>query len=85
MPTTLDTIQPGNRCRVTGFTGSGAIKRRLMDMGLIRRSAIEVLRVAPLGDPIEITVRGYQLSLRREEAALVEVETESEAGKDAES
>ncbi|GHV26484.1 iron transporter FeoA [Clostridia bacterium] len=73
MPT-LKTAKPGDRVRVTKITGEGAIKRRIMDMGLTKGVEVYIRKVAPLGDPVEITVRGYELSLRREDAEIVEVE-----------
>ncbi len=71
---TLDQIPPGKSCTLIKVQGGGAIQRRLLDMGLVRGAPITVVRVAPLGDPIEITVRGYQLSLRRSEAATILVQ-----------
>lgn len=73
MPT-LDTVSPSRRCRVTHVTGGHAISQRLMEMGLIEGSTIEVVRLAPLGDPMEVALHGYHLSLRKSEASLVEVE-----------
>ncbi|MCL5995472.1 MAG: FeoA domain-containing protein [Chloroflexi bacterium] len=61
---------------ITRVQGDGAVRRRMMDMGLTAGAEIIVVRVAPLGDPIEFTVRGYSLSLRKSEAADVEVRTE---------
>ena len=71
---TLDQLIPGQRARVTRIAGAGAIRRRLMDMGMIRGIEIEVLRTAPLGDPVEYRLLGYHLSLRKTEAQLIEVE-----------
>lgn len=71
---TLRDIKVGQTCKVTGLTGAGAIKRRIMDMGITKNAEIFVRKVAPLGDPIEVTVRGYELSLRKDEAQNVEVE-----------
>jgi len=59
---------------VTKLSGEGAIKRRIMDMGITKGTEIYVRKVAPLGDPIEITVRGYELSLRKSDAEMIEVE-----------
>ena len=56
-----------------GFVGAGAIKRRIMDMGLTKGTRVLVHKVAPLGDPIEVTVRGYELSLRKDEAGCIDV------------
>jgi Fe2+ transport system protein FeoA len=67
-PTTLDALKPGGRGRIAAITGSDGISRRLLDMGATRGTLIEVERVAPLGDPIEVRIRGYHLTLRRGEA-----------------
>lgn len=75
---TLDILDPGRRCSVVHVHGSDAITQRLMEMGLIRGSEIQVVRYAPLGDPMQITLLGYNLSLRRAEAARVEVQVEVE-------
>ncbi len=72
--TTLDRIEPGERCRVLRLSGDAAIRRRIMDMGVTPGAEIKVERLAPLGDPIEIEVRGYHLSLRKREAAQIAVE-----------
>jgi Fe2+ transport system protein A len=71
---TLRTAKPNQTLRVVKINGVGAIKRRIMDMGITRGVEIFVRKVAPLGDPIEITVRGYELSLRRADADIIEVE-----------
>lgn len=71
---TLKEIKVGEDCRVVKIHGEGALKRRIMDMGITRGTEIHVVRVAPLGDPVEVTVRGYSLSLRREDATMIEVE-----------
>ena len=70
---TLRDVKVGQTCVVSKLTGTGAIKRRIMDMGLTKGASVYVLKVAPLGDPIEVTVRGYELSLRKDEAQNVEV------------
>lgn len=70
---TLSELKVGESGRVARLTGEGAVKRRIMDMGLTKGSEVVVRKVAPLGDPIEITVRGYELSIRKDEAAKVEV------------
>jgi ferrous iron transport protein A len=70
---TLRTIKPGQTVRVTGIDGAGATKRRIMDMGITKGADIFVRKVAPLGDPVEVTVRGYELSLRKADADIVEV------------
>ncbi len=72
---TLDQLTSGQPATVRKITGKGAIRRRLMDMGLVRGVSIEMLKAAPMGDPVEYLVRGYHLSLRKSEAALVEIET----------
>lgn len=70
---TLKEIKPGESVIVTAFSGFGALRRRLMDMGITKGTTIYVRKVAPLGDPIEITVRGYELSLRKDEAQNIQV------------
>ncbi len=70
----LRDIPIGGSARVVKLHGEGAVKRRIMDMGITKGTEILVRKVAPLGDPIEVTVRGYELSLRKEDAAMVEVE-----------
>jgi len=71
---TLKTAKPGDTVRVVKISGAGAIKRRIMDMGITKGAEIAVRKVAPFGDPIEVTVRGYELSLRRADAEIIEVE-----------
>ena len=71
---TLRDLEPGERCRVLKLSGNTNIRRRIMDMGVIPGSEVEVERLAPLGDPIEIKVRDYHLSLRKGEAAQIAVE-----------
>ena len=71
---TLRNIKPGQNARVARVHGEGELQQRIMEMGLTRGVALRVQKVAPLGDPMEILVRGYSLSLRRVDAALVEVE-----------
>lgn len=71
---TLDKITPGHTVTVKKLTGQGATKKRIMDMGITRGCEIFVRKVAPLGDPMEVTVRGYELSLRKSDASLIEVE-----------
>lgn len=70
---TLKEINPGEMVSVATFKGTGALRRRLMDMGITKGTEIFVRKVAPLGDPVEITVRGYELSLRKAEAENIEV------------
>ena len=72
--TTLREVTVGDNVKVTKINGTGAVKRRIMDMGITKGVEIEVRRVAPLGDPIELTVRGYQLSIRKADAQMIEVE-----------
>lgn len=71
---TLNDIPVGAATRVVRLHGEGAVKRRIMDMGLTKGAEVAVRKVAPLGDPLELTVRGYELSIRKSEAALIEVE-----------
>ena len=71
---TLKEVQVGQTTQVVKLHGTGAIKRRIMDMGITKGVEVYVRKVAPLGDPIEITVRGYELSIRKEDAANIEVE-----------
>ncbi len=71
---TLRDVKVGDSCKVVKLHGEGAIKRRIMDMGLTKGTDVYVRKVAPLGDPIELTVRGYELSVRKEDAAMIEVE-----------
>lgn len=71
---TLKDVKIGETVTVIKLHGEGAIKRRIMDMGITRHTSIYVRKVAPLGDPIEITVRNYELSIRKADAEMVEVE-----------
>jgi len=71
---TLKQIAIGQTVKVTKLTGEGPIKRRIMDMGITKGVEVYVRKVAPLGDPVEITVRGYELSLRKADAEMIEVE-----------
>lgn len=70
----LRNVAVGNTVTVKKLNGSGPVKRRIMDMGITRGVSVYVRKVAPLGDPIEITVRGYELSLRKADAEMIEVE-----------
>lgn len=70
---TLKEVKCGETVSVVKLHGSGALKRRIMDMGITKGAEIFVRKVAPLGDPIEITVRGYELSIRKSEAENIEV------------
>lgn len=71
---TLRDVQIGDTVKVVKLHGEGAVKRRIMDMGLTKGVDVSVRKVAPLGDPIEVTVRGYELSLRKTDAEMIEVE-----------
>ena len=71
---TLKGVKPGETVKVVKLTGKGPIKRRIMDMGIVKGVPIFVRKVAPLGDPIEVTVRGYELSLRKADAEMIEIE-----------
>lgn len=72
--TTLREVKCGETVKIKKLTGTGAIKRRIMDMGITKGIEVTVRKVAPLGDPIEVTVRGYELSLRKADAEMIEVE-----------
>ncbi|MDD4567642.1 Ferrous iron transport protein A [Methanoculleus chikugoensis] len=71
--TTLDRVGHGCRCRVAGVRAAGALRKRVLAMGMVPGTEVEVVRAAPLGDPTEYRVKGYCLSLRRAEASLIEV------------
>lgn len=71
---TLKESQVGETVRVVKLHGEGAVRRRIMDMGLTKGVKVQIRKVAPLGDPVEVTVRGYELSLRKADAAMIEVE-----------
>lgn len=71
---TLKEVTIGSSAKVLKLHGEGAVKRRIMDMGITKGVEVYVRKVAPLGDPIEVTVRGYELSIRRDDAAMIEVE-----------
>ena len=71
---TLRDVRIGQTCTVKRIHGEGALKRRIMDMGITKGAQIYVRKVAPLGDPVEITVRDYELSIRKGDAELIEVE-----------
>ena len=70
---TLRDARIGETVTVKKLTGEGAIRRRIMDMGLTKGTSVTVRKVAPLGDPIEVTVRGYELSIRKADAEMVEI------------
>ena len=71
---TLRQVKVGETVKVTKLTGEGVVKRRIMDMGITKGVEIYVRKVAPLGDPVEVTVRGYELSLRKADAEMVIIE-----------
>ncbi|MBP5490782.1 MAG: FeoA domain-containing protein [Lachnospiraceae bacterium] len=71
---TLRDVKVGETVTVVKLHGEGAVKRRIMDMGITRRTSLFVRKVAPLGDPIEVTVRNYELSIRKADAEMIEVE-----------
>lgn len=70
----LKEVKVGKTVTIKKVTGTGPVKRRIMDMGLTKGQSVYVRKVAPLGDPVEITVRGYELSLRKADAQMIEVE-----------
>lgn len=70
---TLRSAKPGDTVKVTKINGEGALKRRIMDMGVTKGVEIYVRKVAPLGDPVEVTVRGYELSVRKADAEMIEI------------
>ena len=74
MATNLREVKVGQTCTVKKIHGEGAVKRRIMDMGLTKGVEVYVRKVAPLGDPMELNVRGYELSIRKADAEMVEVE-----------
>ena len=74
MTTNLREVKVGQTCTVKKLHGEGAVKRRIMDMGLTKGVEVYVRKVAPLGDPMELTVRGYELRIRKADAEMVEVE-----------
>lgn len=71
---TLKQAKIGDTVRVVKFHGEGAVKRRIMDMGITKGVEVHIRKVAPLGDPVEVTVRGYELSIRKADADMIEVE-----------
>ena len=71
---TLKQAKIGETVKIVKLHGEGAIKRRIMDMGLTKGTEVYIRKVAPLGDPIEVTVRGYELSLRKADAEMIEIE-----------
>lgn len=71
---TLKEVKCGETVKVVKLNGEGAVKRRIMDMGITKGTEIYLRKVAPLGDPVEVTVRGYELSVRKADAEMIEVE-----------
>lgn len=71
---TLKDTKVGETVKVVKLTGEGAVKRRIMDMGITKGVEVHIRKVAPLGDPVEVTVRGYELSLRKADAEMIDVE-----------
>ncbi|NCB74838.1 MAG: ferrous iron transport protein A [Clostridia bacterium] len=71
---TLGNVNVGGRARVVKLHGEGAVRRRIMDMGVTKGADVYIRKVAPLGDPIEIMVRGYELTVRKSDAAMIEVQ-----------
>ena len=71
---TLRQITVGQSAKIVRLNGVGAVKRRIMDMGLTKGVEVHIRKVAPLGDPIEVTVRGYELSIRKSDAEMIETE-----------
>jgi ferrous iron transport protein A len=76
---TLRDVKVGQTAKVVKLTGTGPVKRRIMDMGITKGQVVRVIKVAPLGDPMEITVRNYELSVRKADAEMIEVELIEEA------
>lgn len=72
---TLREVKQGEIVKVVKVHGEGAVKRRIMDMGITKGIEVTIRKVAPLGDPIEITVRGYELSIRKADAEMIEIES----------
>ena len=75
---TLDRLKPGESATITAVNGEGALRCRLLDMGLTPRTRVVLRKIAPMGDPIEIFIRGYELTLRKEEAVKIEITAEKE-------
>ena len=78
---TLREAKIGETVKVVKLHGEGAIKRRIMDMGITKGTEVYVRKVAPLGDPVEVTVRGYELSLRKADAEMIEIQASSSVSK----
>lgn len=77
---TLDELPLGETAIVIKLGGAGSVRRRLMEMGLTLNAQVQAVRRAPMGDPLDVRVRGYHLSLRREEAACIEVQAQAQGG-----
>lgn len=77
---TLRNAKPGDTVTIVKLHGDGAVRRRMMDMGLTRGTRVLIRKVAPLGDPIEVNVRNYELSLRKADAEIIEIQAEGEGG-----
>lgn len=75
---TLDNIKPGKGGVIVTVGGEGALRRRLLDMGLTPKTTVYVKKVAPMGDPMELSLRGYMLSIRKEDAAKIEIEVKED-------
>lgn len=73
---TLNQLKPGERATIVKVGGEGAVRRRILDMGVVSGADIKVVRVAPLGDPVEFLIKGYNLSLRKSEAQNIQVEAQ---------
>lgn len=71
---TLDKLNPGSKGKIKVVGGEGALRRRLLDMGLTPKTMVEVHKIAPMGDPMELYLRGYSLSIRKDDAAKIEIE-----------
>lgn len=78
MTRTLDQLTPGQKARVKKVGGQGAVRRRLMDMGMVSGIEVELVKAAPLGDPLEYRLRGYLLSLRKAEARAIQIDDAQE-------
>ena len=76
---TLNQLKPGESARITAVGGEGALRCRLLDMGIIPKTTVTLVKVAPMGDPIEIRLRGYELTIRLEDASLIEIGREADA------
>ena len=70
---TLRQVKVGETVTVASIKGDGALKRRIMDMGITKKAQLFIRKVAPLGDPVEVTVRGYELSIRKDDAQIIEI------------